>query len=126
KELNSHDQARIFKAMTFGSSPLAIVSQFGYMRQTVYCTIKRASELNHFGFRPRTGGLKKLNWQIIHCLLCLVRSFRNVYFCNLVKESGANVCINTICCTLRSNLHCKWRRCKRIQQQRKDVEERLQ
>ncbi|PUU77226.1 hypothetical protein B9Z19DRAFT_897615, partial [Tuber borchii] len=109
-----------------GSSPSAVAEQFGCTRQTVYRTIKRARELNHFGSRPRTGRPKKVNRQIIRCLLRLVRSFPNIYFHDLIQESGANVCVNTIRRALGPNLRRKWRRCKRIRLQEKDVKERLQ
>ena len=95
-------------------------------RQTVYYTVKQARELYHCGSRPRTGRLKKLNRQIIHYLLRLVRSFPNIYFRDLIDVSGANVCINTVRHALGPNLQHKWRRCKRIRLQEKDVKERLQ
>ena len=75
--------------------------------------------------RPRTGLPKKLNRQIIRCLLRLVRSFPNIYFRNLIEVSGANVCINTVWRALGPNIRRKWRRCKRIRLQEKDVRERL-
>ena len=108
-----------------GSSPSAVALEFGCTRQTVYHTIKWARELNHFGSRPRTGRPKKLNHQIICCLLRLVRSYPNIYFCDLIEVSGANVYINTVRHTLGPNLHRKWRRCKRIRLQERDVRERL-
>src|SRR5205807_1841853 len=72
-----------------------------------------------------TGHPKKLNRQVIHCLLRHV-SFPNIYFCDLIEVSSANVYINTVRRALRPNLHRKWRRCKRIRLQEKDVKERLQ
>jgi len=108
-----------------GSSPSAVALEFGFTWQTVYRTVKRARKLNHFGSRPRTGRPKKLNHQIIRCLLRLVRSFPNIYIRDLIEVSGANVCINTVRCALGPNLHRKWRRCKRIHLQERDVRERL-
>ena len=74
---------------------------------------------------PRTGRPKKLNRQIIRCLLRLVRSFPNIYFHDIIEISGANVCINTVRHALRLNLRRKWRHGKRICLQEKDVRERL-
>jgi len=125
KELNSHDRARIFETISLGSSASAVASEFGCTRQTVYRTIKRVHELNHFGSRPRSGRPKKLNRQIIRCLLRLVRGFPNIYFRDLIDVSGANVCINTVRRALGPNLRRKWRRCKRIRLQEKDVKVRL-
>ena len=107
-----------------GSSPSAVTLEFGYTRQTVYRTVKRARKLNHFGSRPRTGRSKKLNRQIIRCLLRLVRSFPNIYLGDLIEVSGANVCINTVRRALGPNLGRQWRHCKRIRLQEKDVRER--
>jgi len=126
KELNSHDRARIFEAISLGSSPSTVAWEFGCAEQTVYLTIKRGRELNHFGSRLRTSGPKKVNRQIIRCLLRLVRSFPNIYFRDFIEISGANVCINTVRRALGPNLRHKWRRCKRIRLQEKDVKERLQ
>ena len=108
-----------------GSSPSVVALEFGFTWQTVYCTVKRARELNHFGSRPRTCRPKKLNRQIIRCLLRLVRSFPNIYFRDLIEVSGANMCINTVRHALGPNLCRKWRRCKRIHLQERDVRERL-
>ena len=125
KELNSHDRACIFEAISLGSKPSAVASEFGCTRQTVYRTVKRARELNHFASRPRTGRPKKVTRQIKRCLLCLVRGFPNIYFRDLIEVSGANVCINTVQRALGPNLRRKSRRCKRIRLQEKDVKERL-
>jgi len=127
KELNSHDRAQNFEAISLGSSASAIASEFGCTRQTVYRTIKQAHELNHFGSRPRSGCPKKLNRQVILCLLRLVRGFPDIYFRDLIDMpvSGANVCINPVRRALGPNLRRKWRRCKRIQLQEKDVKVRL-
>ena len=108
-----------------GSSPSAVALEFGCTRQTVYRTVKRAHQLNHFGSGPRTGRPKKLNRQIIHCLLRLVRSFPNIYLRDLIEVSGANVCINTVRHALGPNLRRKGRCCKRIRLQERDVRERL-
>jgi len=126
KELNSHDRARIFEVISLGSSLSAVALEFACTRQTVYRTVTRARELNHFGSRPKTGHPKKLNRQIIRFLLRLVRSFPNIYFCDLIEVSGPNVCINTVQHGLGPNLRRKWRRCKRIRLQERDVRERLQ
>jgi len=120
KELNSHDRARIFEAISLGLSPSAVALEFGCTRQTVYGTVKRARELNHFGSRPRTGHPKKLNRQIIRCLLRLVRSFPDIYFRDLIETSGANMCINTVRRALGPNLHHKWKRCNMIRLQERD------
>ena len=87
--------------------------------------MNRARELHHFGSRPRTGCQKKLNGQIIRCLLRLVRGFPNIYFRDLIEVSGTNVCINTVRRALGTNLRRKWRRCNRIRLQDRDVRERL-
>jgi len=125
KELNSHDRAWIFEAISLGSKRSAVPPEFGCTQQTVYRTINRARELNHFDSKPRTGRPKKLNCQIKRCLLRLGRGFPNIYFCDLIEVSGAKVCINTLRCALGPNLRRKWRRCKRIRLQEKDVKERL-
>jgi len=115
----------MFEAISLGSSPSAVALEFGCTRQTLYRTVTRERELTHFGSRSRTGCLKKLNHQIIRCLLRLVRSFPNIYFRDLIEVSGANVCINTVRRALGPNLRRKWRRCKRIRLEERDVRERL-